>query len=181
MPRPPGDLAAARERCQAVLATVPVPEPFSVDVFLERLVAQRGRPIRLMPTDSSPGGPCGLWLKTDRVDYVVHERATTPLHRDHIVLHELGHLLCDHSSDDEGVDGSIARLVPGLSAATIQRVLGRTAYGTRQEQEAEVFASMLLQRRPVPRAAQPDAAPDVQRLRRRLHQTLTRPEEGWSG
>ena len=181
MPPPAAGLTAARDRCRAVLADVGVPDPFSVDAFLERLIAQRGRPIRLMPMDSSPGAPCGMWLKTERADYVFHERASTPLHRDHIVLHELGHLLCDHSSQAAGGDGALAQLLPGLSTETVRHVLGRTAYASRHEQEAEVFASLLLQRRPAPRPGTADASPETARLRRRLSATLARPEDGWSG
>lgn len=71
-------------------------------------------------------------MGTASVDYVFYEAQTTPLHREHIVLHELGHILFGHHSlEGEETDG----------AAPV--VLGRTNYTTRQEQEAEMLASMI--------------------------------------
>jgi hypothetical protein len=69
---------------------------------------------------------------TETVDYVFYESQTTPLHREHIVLHELGHILFDHSS-----------LVGEDSDGRAPVILGRTNYTTRQEQEAEMLASMI--------------------------------------
>lgn len=75
---------------------------------------------------------CGLWVGTASVDYVFYEAQTTPLHREHIVLHELGHILFGHHSlEGEDADGNLPT------------VLGRTNYTTRQEQEAEMLASMI--------------------------------------
>ncbi|MFD7261480.1 hypothetical protein [Streptomyces sp. NPDC059874] len=74
-------------------------------------------------------------MGTASVDYVFYEAQTTPLHREHIVLHELGHILFGHHSvEAEEADGNDGR------APT---VLGRTNYTTRQEQEAEMLASMI--------------------------------------
>lgn len=71
-------------------------------------------------------------MGTASVDYVFYEAQTTPLHREHIVLHELGHILFGHHSlEGEEADGG----------APV--VLGRTNYTTRQEQEAEMLASMI--------------------------------------
>lgn len=66
----------------------------------------------------------------------------TPLHQQHIVLHEAGHLLCGHqdarTAADRAAGGGAAGLVPHLSGELVRRVLGRS-----QEQEAELFAGWL--------------------------------------
>ncbi|UQX03928.1 ImmA/IrrE family metallo-endopeptidase [Streptomyces sp. RerS4] len=108
--------------------------PLSLDILCARLAERRGRPIRLhpLPREAAESGVCGLWVGTDTVDYVFYEDRTTPLHREHIVLHELGHILFDHHSlDGEENDGR----------APV--ILGRTNYTTRQEREAEMLASMI--------------------------------------
>ena len=182
MRRFPVTRRSVRDRCEAVLEAVGAPEPFTVDGFVAHVAEQRARPIHLLEMDSKPGAPCGLWVGLDQADYVFHERSTTPLHRDHIVLHEMGHLLCDHETAQEGADSALAQLLPDLNPETIRQVLGRTAYDSRQEQEAEVFASMLLQRRAAAsQVAASAATPEDVRLRRRLAAALVEPEEGWSG
>ncbi|MEV7525713.1 hypothetical protein [Streptomyces sp. NPDC091371] len=114
-----------------------MPHPFSLDELCNRIAEQRGRPIRLhpLPKEAAETGVCGLWVGTASVDYVFYEAQTTPLHREHIVLHELGHILFGHHSvegeESDGNDGHVPT------------VLGRTNYTTRQEQEAEMLASMI--------------------------------------
>ncbi|MCX5193369.1 ImmA/IrrE family metallo-endopeptidase [Streptomyces sp. NBC_00249] len=108
--------------------------PFSLETLCARMAEQRGRPIRLhpLPKEAAESGVCGLWVGTESVDYVFYEDRTTPLHREHIVLHELGHILFEHHSL-EGEE----------NAGRAPVILGRTNYTTRQEQEAEMLASMI--------------------------------------
>ncbi|WP_258025256.1 hypothetical protein [Streptomyces bambusae] len=108
--------------------------PFSLDALCERIAGQRGRPIRLhpLPKEAAESGICGLWVGTASVDYVFYEAQTTPVHREHIVLHELGHILFGHNSLEGEETGGAAPVI-----------LGRTNYTTRQEQEAEMLASMI--------------------------------------
>ncbi|MCX4528995.1 MULTISPECIES: ImmA/IrrE family metallo-endopeptidase [unclassified Streptomyces] len=116
-----------------ILSHLDLTHPFCLDGLCERIAEQRGRPIRLhpLPKEAAESGVCGLWVGTDSVDYVFYEAQTTPLHREHIVLHELGHILFGHHSlEGEDTDG-------------VPTVLGRTNYTTRQEQEAEMLASMI--------------------------------------
>jgi hypothetical protein len=75
-------------------------------------------------------------------DYVFFENATSPLHREHIILHELGHLLRDHAPK-EIIDNRVLRLLlPTLDIDVIRRVMGRTSYSAVEEQEAEMIASL---------------------------------------
>ncbi|MFJ5550352.1 hypothetical protein [Streptomyces sp. NPDC093225] len=99
------------------------------------MAARRGRPIRLhpLPKEAAESGVCGLWVGTATVDYVFYEAQTSRLHQEHIVLHELGHILFDHNSLEGQDSGSGDTPV----------ILGRTNYTTRQEQEAEMLASLI--------------------------------------
>jgi hypothetical protein len=77
---------------------VPIPAPFTVERLCANLARSRGRPIHLLPWDTTGAAvPCGLWVSTERADYVVYERAAAPILRQHIVLHELAHLMLGHS------------------------------------------------------------------------------------
>jgi hypothetical protein len=80
------------------------------------------------------------------VDYVFYEHETSQLHREHIILHELGHLLCEHQPT-EVIDAEVvAQLFPHLNPAVVHRVLGRTTYTAVEEQEAEMLASLVRER-----------------------------------
>ncbi|WP_285742175.1 hypothetical protein [Lentzea sp. NBRC 105346] len=130
-----------RKRCQALVDGLALPEPFSVDALVDSIAALRNRPIHLFALP--PGmvvNACGLWIATESHDEIYVEEKTTPLHREHILLHEIGHILCDHES---GEDVPLARFLPDLSPELVERLLARTNYTSEQEQEAELVASLI--------------------------------------
>ncbi|WP_141983540.1 hypothetical protein [Saccharothrix saharensis] len=105
---------------------------------------QRGRPIELVPLPMSASGACGLWMAGTSADYICYERDTTPVHQAHIVLHELGHILCGHPGS-EPVDSALAGVFPDLSATTLRIMLARrhAGFSTRHETEAETVAYLI--------------------------------------
>jgi hypothetical protein len=135
-------LRAVRRRCEAVLESIPVPDPLDVDELASVVSDLRRRPLTLLPKPST-AGPCGVWLATPSADYVFYERQTSALHREHIVLHELGHLLRRHEPTEVMDDDLVSRLCPDLDAGVVRKVLGRTAYTAVEEQEAEMIASLI--------------------------------------
>jgi hypothetical protein len=92
---------------------------------------------------AATAGVCGLWLATSAADHIFFEEQTTRSHQEHIVLHEIGHLVFDHHSVRSDDFGGLSALLSDLSPRLIERLLGRTDYTTREEQEAEMFASVL--------------------------------------
>jgi hypothetical protein len=131
-----------RRRCERRLRDVRIPQPFDLDAFCREVEDRRGRPLlRRAVTGLHSHAPCGLWVGTPEADHVFYDPGTSPLHAEHIVLHELAHILSDHTLD--GGDGPLTRLFPDLDPATITRVLGRVGYSTVQEREAEMMASLI--------------------------------------
>ncbi|MET9258630.1 hypothetical protein [Amycolatopsis sp. NPDC004079] len=128
-------------RCQKLADDLELPEPFDPAEFVRGVAASRDRPIELLPARAIAGGPCGLVMSTDRADYILLPANTSALHRQHILLHEIGHLVCGHSG---AVD--VGALLPTLSPELVQRVLGRTVYTEVQEQEAELLATLVAHR-----------------------------------
>jgi hypothetical protein len=126
-----------------MLRTLTLPRPFTLDAFRDGLACDRGRPLRLVPMPASAPGLCGLWISTDHADYVVHHVATSPLHQEHIILHELAHMIFDNVTVRGTTDELAARFFPALDARKVAVVLGRTSYTTEQEQEAEVLADLI--------------------------------------
>lgn len=89
-------------------------------------------------------GVHGVWLSTDRADYIFCEQQTTPAHRTHIIIHEICHLLLEHGSREVESD-ALSALFPDLDARLVRRLLLRSSYNSREEQEAEFLASLILE------------------------------------
>lgn len=130
------------ERCARLVDGLTLPRPFDLAAFVTGIT---DRPVHLLPVDTALAGVCGLLIRTRKADYICYEQGTSPVHRNHIVLHEAAHLLMGHSS-------RIGDLMPELDPARLGQVLGRSGYSDQQEQEAEIVASLIAARigAPVP-------------------------------
>jgi hypothetical protein len=180
-----------RRRCEDIVRTLDqriggIPVPFDLNAFLDQLEADRGHPIELVPfSATAPGKLCGIWVGTDRLDLIYHEEATSPLHQDHIILHEIGHMVCDHTGTAlSNTDQVRSLLLTDAVRGQVDTVLGRGAYTTVEEQEAELFATLILEwaarPAPAPRAVAP-SSPEVTAARRRIEEIWgRRPIRPWS-
>jgi hypothetical protein len=132
-----------KRRCAAMIADLDIPRPFDLGSFLAQLERRRNRTIFLHPFTSGPGIPCGVWLGTARADHIFHEAGTTPWHQMHITMHEVAHMLLGHDGTG-GASGLGRLLAPDIDPALVRLILGRSAYTTAEEQEAETVASLIL-------------------------------------
>lgn len=109
------------------------------------MAAKRGHPIVLQPVEGVGGGTMGVWIPTEPADIIVYEQHTSRLHREHIILHELSHLICEHHP--KAVDAETAGLLfPDVRWDVVKQVLRRHAYSTEEELEAELLASLIRDR-----------------------------------
>lgn len=162
-----------RRYCAALVDDVEIPDPFDVRELCARLSKRRGKPIRLVPQAMPTGGPCGLWVSTDNAEYIVYEERTSAPHREHIILHEIGHLLCDHRAASVPGAEPTRLMFPSLDPRTVDRVLNRTHYTAVEERQAELIASLILERvsRRAPESRSSVSKEDagaVERIRRSL-------------
>jgi hypothetical protein len=164
--------AALRSRCEQRLADLRLPVPFALEAFCDELALRRGKPLTIVDMPSADdGGPSGAWLATDDADYVFVDQSARALHREHIVLHELAHMIFDHSGAPALGDSDAAALLPAFDSDTVARVLGRSRYTDVEEQEAELLATMIAER--ASRERQVAGGPDeVLAIRDRLHRAL---------
>ncbi len=154
-------IARLRRRCEERVVGIELPRPFDIDAFCAQVAAHRKRPIRVCPLPATAGAdsPCGAWLQTATTDWVFVEQSTSRFHRDHIVLHELAHMLCGHDGTGPLDEALVTALAPEAVGA-IRHMLGRTSYTTREEQEAEMTARVILAR------AHAESSHDVRRGQR---------------
>jgi Zn-dependent peptidase ImmA (M78 family) len=83
-----------------------------------------------------------MWLMTENRDYVFYDSQTSRPHQEHIILHEIGHMLCGHDQGKQ--DTQLCRHIDVTDPDLVRRILPRIRYTNRQEQEAELVASLIL-------------------------------------
>ncbi len=137
-------LARLRRSCEDRLTALKLTASSDVAGLCARLSELRGRPLHLIPIAMRAAQPCGLWVTSDAADFVIFEANTTRPHQEHIIAHELAHIICDHRSGSPLDDTTARLLFPDLSPDLVRDMLQRTNYSDTQEQEAEVMASLIL-------------------------------------
>jgi len=92
-------------------------------------------------------GPFGCWIKTGKADYVVYQQRTTHHHQNHIILHEVGHILAGHDAAVGSAAPGVAEgPYPEIARQPVRLALFRNSFSNRQEREAETIATMIMQR-----------------------------------
>jgi hypothetical protein len=166
-----------RRRCRKLLKQLDIGPPLDVEVLCARLGDQRGKPIRLMPYPLEVPGPFGCWIATSSADYIFYQAETTKSHQDHIILHELGHMLADHHPHGDAEPADFLRgPAPDLDPDAVHRALRRTSYDDAHEWEAETVATIILEWASVLNYTIPRRAAD--RDLRRIQGTLG-DHQGW--
>ncbi|MER6916117.1 ParH-like protein [Streptomyces sp. NPDC000594] len=169
--------------CAEVIEQIEITAPYDANAVCDALERIRQREISLVPMamPTRPGSPCGLWVATDEVDYILYQSNTSKAHRAHIVRHEAGHMLLGHTSTQANRDEVAQLLMPTLSPDLVRTVLGRTIYTSAEERAAEMVASLLpLHARKTAEQARRNRAlsPAEENLVRHLERSLERNSGG---
>lgn len=127
-----------RRRCGRLLRELDIHPPLDVAELCRRLAAGRGRPIYLRPWPLAVPGPFGLWFHRDEDDHIFYQQETTVTHQMHIILHEIGHMIADHPSDEADYGQPDDNGEPA-------RTYRRTCYDEAYEREAELVATIILE------------------------------------
>lgn len=110
----------------------------------------RGRPIQIEPAPLKPP-QSGLWIAGAHRDYIFYARDASPLHCEHIVSHELAHLLYNHPPlvDEKAEQLQLSWFslvdVEAIREA-LDSALSRSRYDVVQERDAELLATLIEQR-----------------------------------
>lgn len=131
----------AGERCTALLNQIEIPDPFDIHRFADLVSQHRGRKVLLRA--ASTAEPAAYCVPKADVDVIYYDEGTGGFHRDHLVLHELGHLLLEHDPTAFW-DGGADHLLPDLALDVIRaRMFARATFDHPAEQEAELFATLV--------------------------------------
>ncbi|WP_109701457.1 ImmA/IrrE family metallo-endopeptidase [Mycobacteroides abscessus] len=148
----PADRCRARDILDSLRSQGLVPSPWSVESFVDGISEWRGREVRLAGLDSNywqSGGSdllTGLLVTLEHRDYVFYRLDVSARQQEHIILHEIGHLLLGHTNSQvlSGMTGNLfdQNLVP--DSTSILRILQRTNLDVQEEREAEAFADAVM-------------------------------------
>jgi hypothetical protein len=138
------DLDEVRVRCEQLIREFDFRDPFNLSELCAKLARRRNRPIHLLAMPAGAGNPSGLCISTAAADYVFYDGESAGVHRDHIILHEFGHLLFGHVGALSLSDVTAGLLAPSVDPRVARMMLGRHNYSDGSEQEAEMFATLVL-------------------------------------
>ncbi|MFE5077616.1 hypothetical protein [Streptomyces halstedii] len=153
------EMRKLRRHCEAKLRDLPLPsDAFGVGPLVANMEAASGRRIRLVEVDDAESDrrtACGLRVRGRNATYILFRRRPTPHQTEHTIFHELAHEWLDHRSSLSPQE--VLRSIPAAVWEQIVADLGpdvviqaRSRYGTAEEREAELSASLIklkLQRR----------------------------------
>lgn len=132
------------QRCVKLVRDLEISFPLDIQTLCAHLHQSRGRQIHLLPVALPPDSFSGLWISTENADYIIYQKETSVPHQNHIILHEIGHLLCKHEGAlILGIESTL--ILPDLHPQIVREMLGRSHYSAKEEQEAEVVASIIAQ------------------------------------
>ncbi len=118
---------------------------FTMDSFVAWVQERTGRAIHFIPWDTPPG-MFGVWISDadEPVEHVFIDKSASPLHRVHIQLHELSHIICGHPTARLTKVEMQNMLLEALQKpAVLNEVLLRAPAKKELEQEAEMLAALI--------------------------------------
>lgn len=131
--------------------------PLDVEELCQSLSRRRGRRLALRPAPLEKPGPSGLWVEFDDYDVILYQQETTRLHQEHIVLHEVGHILVAENAElrkqadvEQAADHDVfvngwAAMLPMFDPDLIKRVSRRCSYDDGEECSVELVATIILE------------------------------------
>lgn len=147
--RDPSQRSLVKE-CERLLADLPIPAPFSAEALVRNMETALDRQIRLLPLDDPDGGlgtACGLRVKTPEFTIILYRRRSSRNNTEHVILHELAHEWLDHGTSLTAAE--IERYVPKRVRQEVLKrfpsalVQGRVDFGSPEEKQAEISASLI--------------------------------------
>ncbi|MFM9582139.1 secondary metabolite protein [Streptomyces caniscabiei] len=93
--------------------------------------------------EAVPGRRCGVTYVTPSAFYIFYDPLTSHAHQDHVIGHEIAHLLLGHHERRQLSEEVPQGLAPLLDPALVEMMLGRSSYEEAEEHDAELLASYL--------------------------------------
>ena len=123
-----------------------VPANGNVDDLVAAVGRERNRAVHLLPADLGPEAPTGMWISTDRGEYIVFPADASSAERAAVICHELAHMLLGHRPEAQvdQLSQMATAVAPSIDPEVAQRFLHRHGYVEKVEAEAEYLATVLV-------------------------------------
>jgi len=131
-------------RCDEILHSLAVPAPFTVGDFCAQLQRARGRPLVVTAVRTRRADTRAMWCRGATTDHILIGSTLPRPYRDHLVLHGIGHMVFDHVGSP-AVGRNFENVLQAAEMAGLRPNLKRVVYTHREERQAEVFATRVLQ------------------------------------
>lgn len=117
-------------------------QPFTLPEFARILSEASGVSVRIEASTALPRSVAGQWLRTGSGDVIEYAADLPEIARMNTVLHEAGHILYGHSTDEYRLETgrALCSVINPTAIAHFTRIRYRSAYDSRSEREAENFA-----------------------------------------
>ncbi|MFD0404165.1 ImmA/IrrE family metallo-endopeptidase [Kitasatospora sp. NPDC127116] len=135
-----------RNACEDRLGRLDLPHRFSENDLIDAVASLAGRTIDCEPVDMRGAFSCGLRKRYANREVIYYEKNASALHRRQIIAHELSHILWEHKGEIDLADLMSDEELAGLMDWSVLGVSARTSYETDAEIEAEMMATLILQR-----------------------------------
>lgn len=136
-------LRTHRTQARRIVDALVLPDPWDIDTLIACTAAQAGRRLRVESRPAMGDGITGTIFRLAHEDVIFYREDLAGLYRDHVLCHELGHLLAGHLEGPEayrpGSDDDLAHAF----AVMMQR---QCQYGEARERTAEEIAELILAR-----------------------------------
>lgn len=133
-----------RRRIQQLDDAIRLGNQPDVRALCDAIGALRGRPIYLEALPLS-GPHTGVWIADAAADHIYFARDASIPYQEHIILHELAHMLRHHRPIESESELLQREWFPLLDPDRIRALLARSRYDDADEREAELLASLLAQ------------------------------------
>jgi hypothetical protein len=136
------------QRCEERVQSLglPLSDRLSIEELCRHIGELRQRSVRLILLTLPSAGPHGLWVSTESHDYIFVEQLLVPVHQQQVILHEIGHVVCDHHASPILTEEASQLLLPSLDVNVVRQVMGREHSNSEAEIEAEFVGSLIGQR-----------------------------------
>jgi hypothetical protein len=130
-----------------------LPAGFDLARLTAAVEKRRQRRILCLPAADLDTGAevCGLVVSSPEkdLDVIFYAPSLVAWHMEHTVAHELGHLMAEHAERATPLPGRLTEQIRPLLQARyhnplVGRMLGRYRFDSAEEQEAELFAGLVL-------------------------------------
>ena len=122
---------------------------FELAHFIQHIERLKRREIILTPLPFEPG-LSAVWIRAETADYIFYNVRTHPIHQTHNILHELAHILLDHTCwTIEQEQGLPPELLDHVQTSPLQGRLRKADPHLRadhEEQEAEAVVFLIQKR-----------------------------------